>query len=120
MNSNVEQELHAYQSQDNFKSSSQMSFKQSRLVDEAVGLLRRMGIKLVAFDFDCTLVNIHTGGQWPDSAEKLAEFVRPCFRDLLPELLKCDDIHTCVVTYSPQEDLIRDVLRISLKDILNV
>ncbi|RNA19408.1 ATP-binding Cassette (ABC) superfamily [Brachionus plicatilis] len=120
MNSNIQSEVHGYRSADQLKSSSQMSFNQSGLVMDAMALLRAMRIRLVAFDFDCTLVSIHTGGQWPDSAEKLAEFVRPCFRDLLPELLKCSDIHTCVVTYSPQEELIRDVLRISMKEVTDV
>lgn len=114
MNNSFETNLATYQEND-FKSNCD-----TELVTEAVELLRRLGIKLVAFDFDYTLVNIHTGGQWPDSAEKLAEFVRPCFRHLLPELLRCHDIHTCVVTFSPQEQLIRQVLKISLKDIPNV
>ena len=86
------------------------------LAQQIVELLRRLNIRLVAFDFDYTIVTIHTGGQWLDSPEKLAEFVRPCFRDLLPVLLKTPDLNVCVVTYSPQERLIREVLRISLKD----
>lgn len=86
------------------------------LAQQIVELLRRLNIRLVAFDFDYTIVTIHTGGQWLDSPEKLAEFVRPCFRDLLPVLLKASDLNVCVVTYSPQEKLIREVLRISLKD----
>lgn len=86
------------------------------LVPQLIDLMRRLKIKLIGFDFDCTIVNIHTGGQWLDSPEKLSEFVRPWFRDLLPYLLKCDDFYVCVVTYSPQEKLIREVLRILLKD----
>lgn len=88
----------------------------NNLVNEVVNLIKRTNIRLIAFDFDCTIVTIHTGGQWLDSSEKLAEFVRPCFRDLIPALLKCPELNTCVVTYSPQEKLIRDVLRISMKD----
>jgi hypothetical protein len=86
------------------------------LVTQVVDLIRRLNIRLVAFDFDYTIVSIHTGGQWLDSAEKLAEFVRPYFRKLIPALLKCPDLFVCVVTYSPQEELIREVLRISLED----
>ena len=86
------------------------------LVTQILESLRQNRIKLIAFDFDCTIVNIHTGGQWCDSAEKLAEFVRPCFRELLPALLKCPEFFVCVVTYSPQEELIREVLRITMKD----
>ena len=90
------------------------------LVAEIIELIRSLKIKLLAFDFDCTIVTIHTGGQWIDSPEKLAEFVRPCFRELLPALLKTPDLYVCVVTYSPQEQLIREVLRISMKDELAV
>ena len=91
------------------------------MVNHCVEILRRLHIKLIAFDFDCTIVSVHTGGQWLDTAEKLAEFVRPCFRDLLPALLHhAHEFHVCVVTYSPQEQLIREVLRLALRDEPNV
>jgi hypothetical protein len=86
------------------------------LVAQTIELIKHLNIKLIAFDFDCTIVNIHTGGQWIDSPEKLAEFVRPCFRSLLPALLQTPDLYVCVVTYSPQEQLIKEVLKISMKD----
>jgi len=89
---------------------------QKNLVNQTIDALRRAQLKLIAFDFDCTIVNVHTGGQWIDTAEKLAEYVRPCFRELLAALLKCPDFFVCVVTYSPQEELIREVLRISLQE----
>ena len=86
------------------------------LINKCLELIRTLKLRLVAFDFDCTIVTIHTGGQWLDTAAKLAEFVRPCFRDLIPALLiNLPDIHLAVVTYSPQEKLIRDVLRIAMK-----
>lgn len=86
------------------------------LTAKIIESLRRNNVKIIAFDFDCTIVNIHTGGQWCDSAEKLSEFVRPCFKELIPALLKCPDFFVCVATYSPQEDLIREVLKITMKD----
>jgi hypothetical protein len=86
------------------------------LTAKIIESLRRNNVKIIAFDFDCTIVNIHTGGQWCDTAEKLAEFVRPCFKELIPALLKCPDFFVCVATYSPQEDLIREVLKITMKD----
>ncbi len=86
------------------------------LIPQIVQLLRSLNLRLIAFDFDYTIVSIHTGGQWLDSPSKLAEFVRPCFRDLIPALLQCNDFHVCVVTYSPQEKLIKDVLKISMKN----
>lgn len=96
--------------------SSSSSLATKNLVAQIIDLIKHLNIKLIAFDFDCTIVTIHTGGQWIDSPDKLAEFVRPCFRSLLPALLQCADLFVCVVTYSPQEQLIREVLRISMKD----
>lgn len=84
-------------------------------VHNVVELIKSLRLKIIAFDFDYTIVTIHTGGQWIDSASKLAEFVRPCFRDLIPALLK-SDINVCIVTYSPQERLIREVLKIAMKN----
>ena len=75
-------------------------------------LKNKMNVLMVCFDFDKTLVDIHTGGRWTGSAEELARHVRPCFRFLIPELFK-EKIHVCVVTYSGQEQLIRDTLRIA-------
>ena len=76
-----------------------------------------MRLKMIALDFDQTIVSVHTGGTWPDSADKLAEFVRPCFRHLLPELLKIESLCLCVVTFSSQEELIREVLRLALPNV---
>lgn len=75
-------------------------------------LKSKMNVLMVCFDFDKTLVDIHTGGRWTASAEELATHVRPCFRYLIPELFK-EKIHVCVATYSGQEQLIRDTLRIA-------
>lgn len=88
--------------------------QQKALVNEIIKAIKNLNLKLIAFDFDQTIVSIHTGGIWPDSAEKLAEFVRPCFLHLIPELLKCESLFISIVTFSSQENLIRDVLRISL------
>ena len=79
--------------------------KPPSLTAKIIESLRRNNLKVIAFDFDCTIVSIHTGGTWFDSAEKLAEFV-----------LKCPDFFVCVATYSPQEDLIREVLRLTMRD----
>lgn len=87
---------------------------QKVLVANIVKRINALKLKVIAFDFDQTIVSVHTGGTWPDSADKLAEFVRPCFRHLLPELLKCENLFVCVVTFSSQEELIREVLRLAL------
>ena len=75
-------------------------------------LKNKLNVLMVCFDFDKVLTDIHTGGRWTGSAEELAKHVRPCFRFLIPELFK-ERIHVCVVTYSGQEQLIRDALRIA-------
>ena len=85
-------------------------------VSQIIDLLRKLKIKVIAFDFDQTIVNVHTHGQWRDSAGKLAKFVRLYLRELIVELAKCTDISTCIVTYSSQTELIREVLRISLQE----
>jgi len=92
------------------------ALSQNTEVNQIIDLLRKIKIKLIAFDFDNTLVNIHTHGHWRGSAEKLAKHVRPFFLQLIAELLKCSDIFFCIVSYSPQEELIREVLKISLSD----
>jgi hypothetical protein len=90
---------------------------QRRLACELAQLIRQSNLKLVAFDFDQTIVSVHTGGIWRDSAEKLAEFVRPSFQYLIPELLKNENLCIAIVTYSPQKDLIKEVLRLSMKTV---
>ena len=80
-------------------SSSPSSAATKNLVSQIVDLIKHLSIKLVAFDFDCTIVTIHTGGQWIDSPEKLAEFVRPCFRSLLPALLQFLELSAARAAY---------------------
>jgi hypothetical protein len=85
-------------------------------VKQIIDLLHKSKIKLIAFDFDCTILSIHTFGQWTDSPEELAEYVRPYFKQLIIGLLKSSyNFNICLVSYSPQEELIRKVLEISLK-----
>lgn len=98
-------------------SNSYIEHGQKALVANIVKRINTLKLKVIAFDFDQTIVSVHTGGTWPDSAEKLAEFVRPCFRYLLPELLKCENLFVCVVTFSSQEELIREVLRLALPSV---
>ncbi len=68
------------------------------------------GIKVLALDFDKTIVDIHTAGFWRQGTQKLADRVRPCFEALIRAALPTQ-LHVCVVTYSMQPNLIRDVLR---------
>lgn len=76
---------------------------------ELVELLRDAGVNFLAVDFDLTLVDVHTGGQWQGSAGELGEHVRSTFRELLPLALEAS-INVAIVTFSPQTELIRAVI----------
>lgn len=73
-------------------------------------LVKNCGVKLLALDFDRTIVSIHTAGYWQGGVENLVQHVRPCFRKLIRAALK-STLHVAVVTFSMQTDLIRQVLR---------
>lgn len=84
--------------------------KQSRAkLDSFVTALNKKGIKLLALDFDKTLIDIHSGGMWNDGADKLASHVRPCMRDLL-EAASNKGLFVAIVTYHRQGWLIKEVL----------
>ena len=76
-----------------------------------VAALITKGIKVLALDFDLTLISIHSGGVWREAADKLAEHVRPCMADLI-EIAVNRGLNVCVVTYHRQSWLIRDMLKI--------
>ena len=86
---------------------------EDQLAKNVVRELVEKGIKLLALDFDRTIVSVHTAGYWKQGTQKLVEHVRPCFRALIKAALE-SSIHVCVVTYSTQIALIRDVLRLAL------
>ncbi|XP_069135781.1 uncharacterized protein [Argopecten irradians] len=79
-----------------------------------VSLLEKKGIRLLAVDFDETLISIHSGGFWKDSAEKLSKHVRPCMRDLMEEAL-LRNVNVCIVTYFTQPWIIREMLKLVFK-----
>lgn len=78
----------------------------------AVETLQKVGINFVAIDFDLTMVDQHTRGQWAGTAEQLAPFVRPVFRNLLPVLF-ASGLCIAIVTFSGQRELIEKVLQIT-------
>jgi hypothetical protein len=67
-------------------------------------------IKLIALDFDLTIVDIHTGGVWDRTALELVSHVRPEMQCLIQRSL-AKGIQTAVASFSVQEQLIRDVIR---------
>lgn len=78
-----------------------------------VGQLVNSGVKLMAIDFDLTLVSMHTGGRWWGSADTLARSVRPVFKTIIPEALR-QGIQVCVATLSSQTKLVANVLCASM------
>jgi hypothetical protein len=69
-------------------------------------------IRLLAIDFDKTLVGVHTRARWREGPEALAKTVRPVFRTLIPAALDAR-LSVAIVTFSKQEKLIRGALEIA-------
>ena len=84
-----------------------------RLAKQIVNTMLTKGVKVLALDFDKTIVTIHTHGFWRQGTSKLAEHVRSCFKLLMEAALE-RKIHVCVVTYSMQPALIHDILKLVL------
>eukprot|EP00594_Rhizosolenia_setigera_P002908 CAMPEP_0178942174 /NCGR_PEP_ID=MMETSP0789-20121207/1835_1 /TAXON_ID=3005 /ORGANISM="Rhizosolenia setigera, Strain CCMP 1694" /LENGTH=191 /DNA_ID=CAMNT_0020621529 /DNA_START=24 /DNA_END=599 /DNA_ORIENTATION=+ len=80
--------------------------KRGRSIDRALTQLKSLDVKLLAIDFDLTMINRHTGGRWKDSPQALAKHVRPLFKELIP-LANEFGIMISIVTFSSQVDLIR-------------
>lgn len=73
-------------------------------------LLVNGSIKLIAVDFDMTLVSVHTGGNWMFTARPLATRIRPGFIEFIREAQR-HGLFVAIVTFSPQVDLVRNVLK---------
>jgi hypothetical protein len=87
-------------------SDSELREKANRIVES----LQQNGIKLLALDFDNTIVSVHTYGEWRGTAEELASHVRPILVHILKAALEAD-MFTAVVTFSQQKELIIKVLQ---------
>ena len=71
-----------------------------------------MKVNFLAIDFDQTMVDVHTGGRWKESASDLANHLRPVFLRLIPEATR-RKIRVAIVTFSCQTSLIREVLDVA-------
>jgi len=71
--------------------------------------LRGIEINFIALDFDKTLIECHTGGAWKNSVDSLARYIRPFFKAFIPAAIDAN-IYIAIVTFSPQVDLIREML----------
>lgn len=81
-------------------------------MSDLVAELNQKRIKLLAIDFDQTLLTIHTGGMWKGGVAKLLEHVRPSVIQLIEAALldPNSSIWVSIVTYSMQPWLIRELL----------
>jgi len=71
--------------------------------------------KLLALDFDLTCVAVDTRGHWQGSAEDLASCMRPVMRELI--VAACTlGMRVAVVSFSPQHQLIKEVLRLCIPE----
>lgn len=80
------------------------------LAQQAVAGLRAAGTRLVCIDFDATFLTIHTGGAWSRSVRELRPHVRGFFLALVPLLTLAEGIQVALVTFSPQESLVSELL----------
>lgn len=78
-------------------------------VQAAMERLQQLKINFLAVDFDCTMIDIHTGGRWQGTHEDILPHVRAFFPPLLEAAL-LNNVHVAVVTFSPQVNLVRHVL----------
>jgi hypothetical protein len=71
-------------------------------------------IRLIAIDFDNTIVDTHTGGSWEGSAQELVPHVRPEFKAFIHACNLLDSVTVVVATFSSQVELIEEVLKMAL------
>ena len=78
-------------------------------LSEAVEDVLKPRVKLLAVDFDMTLVSTHTNSRYKGSPLALAKLARPQVKHLIREALRAK-IKVGIVTFSNQHNLIRSVL----------
>ena len=80
-------------------------------------MVERLGVKLLAFDFDMTLLDIDTGGNKQTPEELARSNLRPCFRAIIAAGFKAG-LQMCVVSYNHRKDLIAGVLKSAFPTVL--
>jgi hypothetical protein len=76
--------------------------------ERAARHIKRQNIKLLALDFDLTVIDQHTGGRWKGTSDELSKHVRPEIQCLLNSAFN-QNIDAAIVTFSTQIDLIGNV-----------
>jgi hypothetical protein len=79
------------------------------ILESAIRKLQELGINLLALDFDKTIIDIHTWGQYKGTVEELVPHVRSEVRQLMRACCR-HNIHLCVVTFSGQIGIVRGVV----------
>jgi len=77
----------------------QNTFDYTTSADALIATIADAGINFLALDFDLTIVDVHTGGQWPGSAEELCEHMRPLFREIIRAGLERGDMYIGICTF---------------------
>jgi len=85
-------------------------------VEKAIDKLSELDINFLALDFDQTILDIHTGGNWKGSQDELFPHIRPVFAQLITTALRTESISNgngieiAVVTFSFQTRFVRGVI----------
>lgn len=79
-------------------------------IQGAIDHLLSLGINFLAIDFDQTILDIHTGGNWKGSQEELFSHIRPVYAQLIRGAIATNRIEVAVVTFTCQTRFVRGVL----------
>jgi hypothetical protein len=79
------------------------------LCQKIVGRMKHHGIRLLALDWDLTVLDCHTRNNWYGPATELARHIRPLFKHLMNQALAAD-MSVAIVTFSEQARLVRDAV----------
>jgi len=74
--------------------------------------MARKGIKLLALDWDDTLISVHTRGQFCGLAKEIEPKIRPVFRELIVAAV-ASKLRVAIVSFSGQQNVIRGALNIA-------
>lgn len=88
-----------------------VSMNTNELAQQVIQCCVERQIKVVAFDFDLTMVSVHTQGLWERSVEELLVYVQPWAKTLIEVLLDSSKVFMAVVTFSSQPKMIRTFIQ---------
>jgi hypothetical protein len=98
-------------------SSSKYVAEQRAKARDIVQCLQCKNIRLVAIDFDKTLLSIHTNGDYRGTLDSLLDSFRSTFHYLIQAILDTPafgrTLHLCIVSFTSQQKLIEELLRLA-------